>query len=684
MTRTASDSVHPLYPHLLSPLNLGHTSIKNRVLMGSMHTGLEEERGGFTKLAAYFEERARGGVGLIVTGGIAPNRAGWVKPFAAKLTKAKEANQHRMVTDAVHRHDAKICLQILHAGRYAYHPFCVAPSALKAPINIFKPKALSTRGVEKQIDDFVRCAQLAQSAGYDGVEVMGSEGYFINEFIVTRTNKRQDVWGGSYDNRIRLPLEIVSRIRQTCGDDFIIIYRLSMLDLVEEGSTWDEVVLLAQRIEQAGASLINTGIGWHEARIPTIATMVPRAGFSWVTHKLRPHVQLPLITSNRINTPEVAEHILAEGHANMVSMARPFLADPDFVRKADAGRADEINTCIACNQACLDHLFLNQSATCLVNPRACHETELNFSPTPKPKKIAVVGAGPAGLSCATVAASRGHRVTLFEAQDQIGGQFNLAKIIPGKEEFQETIRYFSRQIEIHQIELKLGHSVQKEELLRGGFDDIVIATGVHPYTPEIKGGQHPSVVSYLDVLQGKVQLGQKVAIIGAGGIGFDVAEFLSHQNPSQEISVTDYLEQWGIDTTYQNRGGLDTKGSALLKEVRELTMLQRSPGKMGRRLGKTTGWAHRASLKHKNVRMLSSVEYLHIDDEGLHLQVKDHASLVQVDHIVICAGQRSNRDLFSQLNQNDACVHLIGGAHKAAELDAKHAIDQGTRLAATL
>ncbi len=670
------------FPHLFAPLDLGFTTLRNRVLMGSMHTGLEEEKGGFEKLAAFYRERARHGVALIVTGGIAPDWRGWLSPFGAKLTNTREAERHRPITEAVHEEDGKICLQILHSGRYGYHPFCVAPSPVKSPISPFKPWALSKRGIERTIRHFVRCARLARKAGYDGVEVMGSEGYLINQFIVQRTNKRTDEWGGPFENRIRFPVEIVRRIREELGHDFIIIYRLSMLDLVEDGSTWEEVEELARRIEAAGANIINTGIGWHEARIPTIATMVPRAGFSWVTRRLMGKVGIPLVTTNRINMPEVAERILAEGHADMVSMARPFLADAEILSKARQGKVHAINTCIACNQACLDHTFKQIPATCLVNPRACRETELVIRPASAKKKIAVVGAGPAGLACATTAAERGHEVHLYEASDRIGGQFNMAKRIPGKEEFNETLRYFDHRLRETGVHLHLDTFATAEMLRAGGFDEVVLATGVKPRTPDIPGIDHPKVLSYIDVLWHDKPVGQKVAIIGAGGIGFDVAEFLTHGQRHPSLDVQAFAEEWGVDLSYRHRGGLTEPHPE--PSPREVWLMQRSPGKPGKRLGKTTGWIHRLSLRHKNVHMMGGVKYLRIDDDGLLIEHQGEQKLLPVDHVVICAGQLALRELQQPLVEAGLSVHLIGGADEARELDAKRAIDQGTRLAARL
>jgi 2,4-dienoyl-CoA reductase (NADPH2) len=672
------------YPHLLSPLDLGFTRLKNRVLMGSMHTGLEEAPQGFEKMAAHFAERARGGVGLIVTGGVAPNFAGRVGPFSAQLSWPWQVRKHRIVTDAVHREGGKIALQILHAGRYAYHPLAVAPSRLQAPISPFKPWALTGWGVQKTIRDFVHCAKLAQKAGYDGVEVMGSEGYLINEFIASRTNRRQDQWGGSYENRIRFPLEIVRRVREAVGPNFIIIYRLSMLDLVEGGSTWDEVVQLAKEIEKAGASIINTGIGWHEARIPTIATPVPRRAYAFVTQKLKGQVRIPLITTNRINTPEVAEAILAEGQADMVSMARPLLADSDFVRKAQEGRASDINTCIACNQACLDHIFQQKLASCLVNPRAARETELNYLPAKQKKKIAVVGAGPAGLSFATVAAQRGHSVMLFDQTAEIGGQFNLAKKIPGKEEFHETLRYYRNLIDRTSVQLRLNTRVNAKDLAHSGFDEVVLATGVSPRKPAIEGIDHPKVLSYIDVLTGRVTPGAKVALIGAGGIGFDVAEFLAHdpQHESESLSIDAFMKFWGVDQGLSARGGVEKIERHVRKSAREIYLLQRKEGKPGAGLGKTTGWIHRATLKDKGVQMWGGVTYRRIDDQGLHITREGKEQVLNVDHVVICAGQEPLRELAEELKAHGKTSHLIGGADIAVELDAKRAIEQGARLAA--
>ena len=674
------------YPHLMAPLDLGFTTLRNRSLMGSMHTGLEEQPGGFERMAAYFAERAKGGVGLMVTGGIAPNDEGGVYSGAAKLSTAEEAEKHQVVTRAVHDAGGKICLQILHAGRYAYSPRQVAPSAIQAPINPFTPKALDEAGIEKQISDFVTCATLSQSAGYDGVEIMGSEGYFINQFLAAQTNHRTDRWGGSYENRMRLPIEIVRRVREAVGPNFIIIYRLSMLDLVAGGSVWEEIVQLAKAVEQAGATLINTGIGWHEARIPTIATKVPRGAFSKVTAKLRGSVNVPLITTNRINTPQIAEQILAEGDADMVSMARPFLADPEFVNKAAAGRSDEINTCIGCNQACLDHTFGGKLTSCLVNPRACHETVLNYLPTIAVKKIAVVGAGPAGLSAATVAAERGHQVTLFDSASEIGGQFNVAKRVPGKEEFFETLRYFTRKLQTTGVELQLNTRVDVQQLVAGEFDEIILATGIAPRTPAIPGVENAKVLSYLDVILERKPVGKRVAVIGAGGIGFDVSEFLVHQGVSTSLDREAFWKEWGIDTQLQARGGVAGIKPQVHAPAREVFLLQRKASKVGDGLGKTTGWIHRTGLKNKQVQMLNSVEYLKIDDEGLHIRIgaEGEPQVLAVDNIVICAGQDPLRELQDGLVAAGQNVHLIGGADVAAELDAKRAINQGSRLAAEL
>ena len=674
------------YPHLLAPLDLGFTTLKNRVLMGSMHVGLEEAKDGFNRMAAFYAERARGGVALMVTGGIAPNDDGRPYPGGARLATLEEAEQHKVVTQAVHDAGGKIALQILHFGRYAYHPGLVGPSPIKAPIAPMAPRELTTDEVKRTIDDFANCAKMAQVAGYDGVEVMGSEGYLINEFIASRTNQRTDEYGGSYANRMRFPVEIVRKVREAVGPNFIVIYRLSMLDLVDGGSSFDEVVELAQAVEAAGATIINTGIGWHEARIPTIATSVPRAAFAWVTEKLKGKVKLPLITTNRINTPEVGEAILSKGQADMVSMARPLLADPDFVNKAAAGKADEINTCIGCNQACLDHTFSGKITSCLVNPRACHETILKIEPLASTqsakKRIAVVGAGPAGLAFATTAAQRGHDVTLFDGASEIGGQFNIAKQIPGKEEFYETLRYFGKQIELTGVALKLNTRVGVDELAAGGFDEVVLATGVAPRTPDIDGVDHPKVLSYLDVLRDKKPVGARVAVIGAGGIGFDVSEFLMHEGVSPSIDAEKFYAEWGIDTSYAERGGI--KQPHLEKAPRQVYLLQRKTSKVGDGLGKTTGWIHRTSLKNRNVEMIAGATYRKIDDAGLHITVGTQELVLPVDNVVLCAGQEPFRALQAGLEAKGCKVHLIGGADVAAELDAKRAIKQGTELAAAL
>jgi 2,4-dienoyl-CoA reductase (NADPH2) len=670
------------YPRMLAPLDLGFTTLPNRVLMGSMHVGLEEAKDGFNRMAAFYAERTRGGVGLIVTGGIAPNDRGRPMPGGARMTTEEEAAKHRVVTLGVHDAGGKIAMQILHFGRYAYHPELVAPSALQAPINPFRPNPLSTEEVHQTIDDFVRCAALAQSAGYDGVEIMGSEGYLLNEFIAARTNHRDDEWGGAYENRIRFPVEIVRRTRARAGQNFIIIYRLSMLDLVEGGSTLEEVVQLAQAVEAAGATIINTGIGWHEARIPTIATKVPRGAFAWVTQKLMGKVGIPLVATNRINTPEVAEQLLADGFCDMVSMARPFLADPLFIQKAAQGKADEINTCIGCNQACLDHTFGGKITSCLVNPRACHETLLNIIPSATRGRVAVVGAGPAGLAFATTAAQRGFEVTLFDSASEIGGQFNIAKQVPGKEEFFETLRFFGRQIELTGVKLALNHRVTAQELTAGGYAHVVLATGVSPRTPDIEGINHPKVVGYLDVLRDKCAVGKTVALIGAGGIGFDVAEYLLHSGTSPSQDPAKFFAEWGVDTRYSTRGGLTPEH--IEKSPRKVYLLQRKAKKVGDGLGKTTGWIHRTSLKNRQVEMLAGVTYRKIDDAGLHITVGDREMVIPADTVVVCAGQEPQRALQAELVAAGCAVHLIGGADVAAELDAKRAIKQGTELAVAL
>jgi 2,4-dienoyl-CoA reductase (NADPH2) len=672
------------YPHLLEPLDLGFVVLKNRVLMGSMHTGLEDKARDFPKLAAYFAERAAGGVGLIITGGMAPTIRGWLTPFGSTLMYPWQVKHHRKVTGAVHAEDGKICMQILHSGRYGYHPLAVAPSAIQSPISPFKPRGLSKGGIKRQIRGFVRAAKLAKKAGYDGVEVMGSEGYFINEFTTPRVNKRVDEWGGEAANRYRIAVEIVSRIRKAVGPEFIIVYRLSMLDMVPDGNAWDEIVAQAKAIESAGATIINTGIGWHEARIPTIATMVPRAGFSWVTNKLKGEVNIPLVATNRINTPAVAEKVLADGDADMVSMARPLLADSEFVNKAAEGRADEINICIACNQACLDRTFSGQPATCLLNPRACNETTLNYSEVQQIKSIAVVGAGPAGLAFSCVAAKRGHQVTLFEAADHIGGQFNMAKRIPGKEEFYEAIRYYGRQLELTGVDLQLGQEASLEGLKK--FDEVVLATGVKPRLPDIEGIGHEKALSYIDVLSGDAGVGKKVAIIGAGGIGFDVAEYLGHDhhNGPDFPTAERFTRQWGIDMTLEARGGVMGVAAEPQPLAREIWLLQRKSGKPGKGLGKTTGWIHRLSLKKRGVIMLSGVQYKRIDEFGLHVVHDEKEKLLEVDNVIICAGQLPRRDLQEGLAASGVKVHLIGGADVAVELDAERAIRQGTVLAAAI
>ncbi len=667
------------YPNLLAPLDLGFTTLRNRVLMGSMHTGLEDKAAHFPELAEYYAERARGGVGLIVTGGFAPNRTGWLLPLASKLTTSAEAKQHRQLTAPVHEAGGKIALQVLHAGRYAYHPLSVSASSIKAPINPFRPRALTSRGVRQQINAFADCAALAREAGYDGVEIMGSEGYLINQFLAERTNKRTDAWGGTPEKRRRFAVEIVKRTREKVGDDFIIIYRLSMLDLVEGGQRWEDVVALAKDVEAAGATIIDTGIGWHEARVPTIVTSVPRAAFTWVTGKLKPHVTIPVVTSNRINMPQVAEEALSSGDADLVSMARPFLADPEWIRKAESGREDEINTCIACNQACLDHAFKRKLVSCMVNPRAGHETTLTLSPTRRSKHVAVVGAGPAGLSAATALAERGHRVELFEADDEIGGQFGIARKIPGKEEFAETIRYYQRRVEVTGLKLHLGTRAAAGDLT--GFDEVVLATGVAPRVPSLPGIDHPTVLSYVDVVRHGKPVGERVAVIGAGGIGVDVSEFLTH-TASPALDRDAWMAEWGVTDPEQAAGGLGKPNPE--PSPRQVFLLQRKKSGIGSGLGKTSGWVHRAALKAKRVEQLTGVTYERIDDAGLHLTVDGEPRLLEVDTIVVCAGQEPVRDLAGELRAAGLPVHLIGGADVAAELDAKRAIDQGTRLAAAL
>lgn len=671
------------YPTLLSELDLGFTKLKNRIIMGSMHTNLEESKDGFSKLAKFYAERAKGGVGLIVTGGIAPNWEGWLKPFAERMTNSSHVKKHKIVTEAVHAEGGKICMQILHAGRYAYHPLSVAPSRIQAPINPFKPRALTTWGVKRTINNFADTAALAKEAGYDGVEIMGSEGYLINQFLVEHTNKRTDQYGGTYENRMRFPVEIVKKVREKVGSNFIIIYRLSMLDLIDDGSNWEEIVQLAKAIEKAGATIINTGIGWHEARVPTIATSVPRAGFAWVTKKLKGEVNIPLCTSNRINMPSVAEEVLVEGCADMVSMARPMLADENWVQKAMEGKEEEINTCIACNQACLDHTFSNKLSSCLVNPRACTETVLNYLPTNNKKNIAVVGAGPAGLTFAKVAAERGHTVTLFDAEKQIGGQFNMAKIIPGKEEFYETLRYYDVHLKKFNVNVQLGKRVSADDLK--DFDEIAIATGITPRNVNIEGANHQKVLSYIDVLKNKAKVGKRVAVIGAGGIGFDVSEYLTHEGESLTLNREAWLKEWGVDRTNEVRGGVEGIKQEIHPPAREVVMFQRTAGKVGAKLGKTTGWIHRATLKMKKVKMLAGVEYTKIDEQGLHYIDKNKQPQVfECDNVVICAGQVSLRELEQPLLDLGKTVHVIGGAFEAGELDAKRAINQAAKVAAAV
>lgn len=676
------------YPNLFAPLDLGFTTLKNRSLMGSMHTGLEEAKNGFAKMAQFYALRAKGGVGIIVTGGISPNWAGQVAPFAATMKYTRQSKKHQIITKAVHAEDGKIVMQILHSGRYGYHPWCVAPSKIKSPISPFTPWKLSARGVKSTIQDYAHCAKLAQDAGYDGVEVMGSEGYLINQFLVERTNQRHDKWGTDFINRMQFACQIVKSIREQVGNDFIIIFRISLLDLVKNGSSWPEVIALAKALVKSGVTILNTGIGWHEARIPTIATMVPRAAFTWTTHKLKQdlkalNIEIPLVTTNRINTPAVAENILANNDADLISMARPFLADPNFMQKAKTGAANEINTCIACNQACLDYVFQKKRATCLVNPFACYETELTLNPANKIKRIAVVGAGPAGLAFAINAAKRGHNITLFESSDKIGGQLNLSVQIPGKEEFNETLRYFDVQLKKYNINLILNCKATSKMLIDSGFDDIVLSTGIKPRVLKLSGIEHPKVVSYIDVLTKKVNCGSKVAIIGAGGIGFDVAEFLTHNRDfSPSLNIDQYLAYWGIDKNLSVRGGLITEKPELgFKVPREIYLLQRKSEKLGKRLGKTTGWVHRLELKRKNVKMLAGVEYQKIDDSGLHITIDSQAKVLDVDNIVICAGQESLRDLEQDLINAKQIYHLIGGADLALELDAARAIRHGTELA---
>jgi 2,4-dienoyl-CoA reductase (NADPH2) len=669
------------YPNLFSPLDLGHTTIKNRVLMGSMHTGLEEAEGGFERMAAFFAERARGGVGMIITGGISPNHEGG---GLAKLSTAEEAEQHKLITRAVHEADpdVKICMQILHMGPLAWTDQCVSPSGVRSRLGPFPPRELDEESIEKQLEDFAACARLAKEAGYDGVEIIGSAGYLLSTFLVEKTNLRKDQWGGSYENRMRFPVEVMRRVREAVGEDFIVIFRIAGMDMLQGGMSWDEVVTLAKRVEGVGASIISTHFTWHEAAVPTIATMVPRAAFTSVTGRLRKELKIPTITSNRINMPDVAERVLVEGDADIVSMARPMLADPELVNKAAEGREDEINTCIACNQACLDHTFTGRSVSCLVNPRACRETELSYEPTATPKAIAVVGAGPAGLAYAVVAAERGHRVSLYDAADEIGGQFNLAKRIPGKEEFYETIRYFDRMIEVHNIDLHLETKVTADMLKSGSFDEVVIATGIEPRLPEIEGIDHPKVVGYIDVIKGNKAVGRKVAIMGAGGIGFDVAELVSHEGKSGALDIDTFAKEWGIDFKHHPRGGVTGVEPVVAKADREVTLMQRKDTRVGKGLGKSTGWTHRLTLQRRDVKMVSGVEYLKIADDGLHVRIEGEPQVLDVDTIIVCAGQTSLRSLYDELNDAGTSVHLIGGADEAAELDAKRAIDQASSLAA--
>lgn len=676
---------NPYYPSMMAPLDLGFTTLRNRVLMGSMHTGLEDRFYHIEKLAAYFAERARGGVGLIVTGGYSPNRRGELLPLGSRMDNKVTALLHRRVTSQVHNEGGKICLQLLHSGRYGYTPYSLSPSGIKSPITPFKTGKMSKKQILGTISDFAHAAEMAQFAGYDGVEIMGSEGYLINQFLCERTNKRTDEWGGSPENRMRFAIETVKKVRESVGPNFIIIYRMSLMDLVEGGQEWAHIAALAKRIEAAGATIINTGIGWHEARIPTIVTSVPRGAFSFTAGKLKQEVSIPVCASNRINNPDLAESIIASGEADMISMARPFLADPYFVEKAATGRADEINTCIACNQACLDHTFQAKRASCLVNPRACHETELRYLPTLNKKRVAVIGAGPAGMAASTVAAERGHEVTLFDANNQIGGQFNVAKQIPGKDDFNDTMRYFGKMIEKRGVKLKLGDRVTAEQLMQGGFDEVIVATGITPRNPGIPGIDHPKVLSYLEVLAEKKQVGKKVAVIGAGGIGFDVSEYLVHTHVRDEKAQ--WYKEWGVDTSLSQRSALTE--AEILPPQREVYLLQRKTSSVGAGLGKTSGWVHRAVLKNKNVKMMSGVSYDKIDDQGLHITIKGQSQILDVDHIIVCAGQTPNRALADELQKLGAPdkgirVHIIGGADVAAELDAKRAIDQGSRLAAEI
>ena len=674
-----------VYPKLLEPLDLGFTTLKNRVLMGSMHTMLEDIDGGIPRLAAFYAERARGQVGLIVTGGVAPSKQGLALPVGHPLDNLEEAEKHKEVTKAVHDEGGKICMQILHVGRYGYTPENVSASNTKAPISPFPARELTGEEVEQTIEDYVHCAKMAQYANYDGVEVMGSEGYLINQFIAKKTNLRTDEWGGAYENRIKFPLEIIRRTREAVGENFIIIYRLSMLDLVEGGSTWEEVVQLAKAIEAAGATIINTGIGWHESRVPTIGTVVPKAGFAWVTKKMMGEVNIPLITTNRINMPDVAEKVLAEGNADMVSMARPFLADPELVLKSIEGRPEEINTCIACNQACLDHTFTMQVSSCIVNPRACHETILVHEPTTKSKKIAVIGAGPAGLEAATVAAKRGHQVVLFEEKHEIGGQFNMAKVIPGKEEYGQTIRYYHNMLKKYEVDVRLNTRAEEADLITQNYDEIILASGVTPRILEIEGINHPKVLDYVDVLYKNKSVGNKVAIVGAGGIGFDMAEYLAHDISHESVSLNTekYMKEWGVDMSY-SKGGALAKAPQPLASPREIYLLKRSKGKHGKNLGKTTGWIHRSSLAMKEVKMLADVSYEKIDDQGFHIKVGEEQQILDVDNVIICAGQVSLKELEAGLTAAGQNVHLVGGANIAAQLDAKMAIKEASELAAKL
>jgi len=671
------------YPNLLKPLDLGFTQIANRTLMGSMHTGLEEEKGGFAKLAAFYQARAKGGVGLIVTGGVSPNLRGRIAPFGSELSHFWQVKKHKQVTEAVHKYPTKICLQLLHTGRYAYHPFSVAPSKVKSPITPFTPRAMSVRQIKGTIKDYASASKLAAKAGYDGVEIMGSEGYLINQFACTRTNKRTDEWGGSIENRMRLAIETVKAVRAKVGEKFIIIFRLSMLDLVEGGNSWEEVVTMAKAVEQAGATIINTGIGWHEARVPTIVTSVPRAAFTWITERMKKEVSIPLVTTNRINTPDVAEEVLSSGHADMVSMARPFLADADFVNKAAENKADEINTCIGCNQACLDHVFMQKRASCLVNPMACYETELVLKETKQSKRLAVIGAGPAGLAFSVYATERGHKVELFDKQSEIGGQFNVAKQIPGKEEFYETLRYFNKKLALHDIPIHLNSEQSAEQLIAAGFDEVILATGIKPRRLDIEGIDHEKVKSYLQVLRDKEPVGGKVAIIGAGGIGFDVASYLLDEK-SLTNDLDAWLKSWGVDKSYQNNGALLPSKAEPHKAKREITLLQRKTTKVGKGLGKTSGWVHRAHLIKNDVTMVPGATYKAINDEGLLIEVNGEEQLIDVDNVIICAGQEPNRDLQEQLVAGGMKVHLIGGANVAAELDAKRAIRQAAELASSI